>query len=249
MGGVCITCSSSVRQTWRQRLYIEFDTQISAYRPDDRKWGTEAEQWRQERGPRQLTEVVTLAFISIKMSPQRKGWWSGTPMSKEKEKKKTIQATIEESFIHRNRSRLSLCACVLVRSASSCGEPMFFNLLVSHSSVCVCVYRQDVRLCPRLESLLIFLCVWVILWQERHRLLHMKCYSYKAAVAWLSPRCSARQPAGETQQSKSQREITDCALFFFFARDHLSSQRGSPTMWANNVYCCCAFAKKNVRES
>lgn len=30
-------------------------------------------------------------------------------------------------------------------------------------------------------------CVCVILWQESHRLLHMKCYSYKAALAWLSP--------------------------------------------------------------
>lgn len=109
--------------------------------------------------------------------------------------------------------RLPPCACVLVWSDGSCGEPMFFNLRVLRSGVCervyVCVKRQ-VWLWPRLESLLIFLCVRVILRQERHRLLHMKCYSYKAAVAWLSPHCSTRQPAGETQQNKSQREITDC---------------------------------------
>lgn len=54
----------------------------------------------------------------------------------EKEKK-TIQE-LKEAVIYRNRCRFPPCACVLVRSDGSCGEPVFFNLLVSRSCVCVC---------------------------------------------------------------------------------------------------------------
>lgn len=100
-------------------------------------------------------------------------------------KKKTTRAKTEETFIYRKRHRLFLSASVWVLAAGSCGEAMFFNLLVPQSRECVCacahigcVIVAMVGVPPHLS-----VCVFVILRQESHRLLHMKCYSYKAAVA------------------------------------------------------------------
>ena len=198
---------------------------------DDRDEG-----WVQEgqRETEQLAEVITRVFISIKMSPQRRNWWSRSPMSNKRRRNNTCNTIQQRHVFIGTATDLSFVSVWFFQQVPVVNPHL---ICLSHNPVCVCArVRLIVALvgvCPH------SVCVCVILRQERHRLLHMKCYSYKAAVAWLSPRCSARQAAGETQQNKSQQEITDFIFFSFFCWDHLF-----PTTWAQNVYSCCVFASE-----
>lgn len=88
--------------------------------------------------------------------------------------------------------------------------------LCANVCVCVCVYRP--------------MCVCLChLWGESHRLLHMKCYSYKAALAWLSPCHSTQQPIGETQQNKSQWK-------YVLQISHGMFSLTSPPFWVFNIF-------------
>lgn len=126
----------------------------------------------------------------------------------------------EQTFIYRN-CLLLLYACALVWSSSSCCEATC-SLICFRIFSCVCVWvglcgdraeAHEDSLCGDCghgwgHSSSVCVCVLVsffflFLQRERHRLLHMKCYSYKAALAWLSPRNSTQHPIGETQQNKS----------------------------------------------
>lgn len=90
--------------------------------------------------------------------------------------------------------------------------------------------------------------------KERHRLLHMKCYSYKAGLAWLSPDYSTQQPIGETQQNKSQRKYPSVN----FTRESLTSfliltppppthdSSSEVTMKVHHIYSSSIFFKTSA---
>lgn len=62
---------------WKTLAVLWLQSLMYRFQNTDRMTGSEGRQsaGRQERDRKQLTEVITLAFISIKMSPQRRNWW------------------------------------------------------------------------------------------------------------------------------------------------------------------------------
>lgn len=136
----------------------------------------------------------------------------------QQKKRKTIYAKTEETFIYGNCQRLFLYARILVLSAGSCGKPMFFNLLVSQSRVCVCVCTARMCACGHgwipSSSFCVRMCNFAT---RKTQIIAHEMLFIQTSCSVTIPPLQRSAAAGETQQNKSQQEITD----FFFAGDHL----------------------------